>query len=452
MIDLNGTIYSIDAEAAKALAAEIQRISDRVELLRSQEILTQETLLTYYGAKKFEQIAESNALEGSTLSVGETELAVMKGITITGHDPAYTRDAIALGKALERLTELAHLREPTNLSQLKELHGLILGGQPGAGQFRTERVTIRGAAHTPPRTWQQVMTAMERWESWSRDHSVDPALVRATVLHAWLTNIHPFRDGNGRTARAIGNLELVRAGYPPIIIRKKERGRYLDALAKSDEAGDLAGLFDLMLSRVEGALTGLEQTAKSVQGYDPASIRLRQTQEQRLQIWNASVELLYRMVEHQLDSRLQAVGGRVEGRFYNDSLDFQDYLDLCSGKAVNKSWCFSLKCLVPGVGNVERLAWAGYRTPPMKTEISDQDGGGPSIFWSRPNPEHYPPWIQAGSLSPRSEELTTVQGQGDTWFARSSGDIIDRLPTSELAVQIAEGFLSLLRPAGAGSS
>ena len=242
MIDLDGTIYSIDAEAAKALAAEIKRISDRVQLLRSEGILTQETLYRYYGANKFEQIAESNALEGSTLSVGETELAVLKGITITGHDPAYTRDAISLDRALERLAELARVKEPTNLGQLKELHELILGGQPGAGQFRTERVTIRGSAHTPPKTWQQVMTEMERWESWSLNHSADPALVRATVLHAWLTHIHPFSDGNGRAARAIGTLELVRAGYPPIIIRRKERGRYLDALAKSDEAGDLAGL------------------------------------------------------------------------------------------------------------------------------------------------------------------------------------------------------------------
>jgi hypothetical protein len=81
-------------------------------MLRQTGELTEQTLRNYYGEKRFEQVAESNAIEGSTLSVGETELAVLKGVTITGHDPAYARDAIALDKALNRIAELARQAEP----------------------------------------------------------------------------------------------------------------------------------------------------------------------------------------------------------------------------------------------------------------------------------------------------------------------------------------------------
>ena len=58
------------------------------------------------------------------------------------------------------------------------------------------------------------MSGMDDWEHWSVANSGAPVLTRAIVLHAWLTHIHPFTDGNGRTARAIMNLELVRGGFP----------------------------------------------------------------------------------------------------------------------------------------------------------------------------------------------------------------------------------------------
>src|SRR6185503_21216744 len=96
----------------------------------------------YYGQTRFEQVAESNAIEGSTLSVGETELAVMKGMTITGHDPRYARDARQLYQALGRLEELAQQKHPTDILQVKEIHSIILEGSPGAGVFRSQEVQI----------------------------------------------------------------------------------------------------------------------------------------------------------------------------------------------------------------------------------------------------------------------------------------------------------------------
>jgi hypothetical protein len=95
----------------------VSNLSNRIALLRSQGRLTESTLADYYGEKRFEQIAESNALEGSTLSVGETELAVLKGITISGHDPAFSKDAQTLANALDELTRMARDKTSTNMSR-----------------------------------------------------------------------------------------------------------------------------------------------------------------------------------------------------------------------------------------------------------------------------------------------------------------------------------------------
>ena len=124
--DLEGTPYSLD-ETGQGVLDDVAELGERISLLRAEGTLTEATLRAYFGDKRFEQIAESNALEGSTLGVAETQLAVLRGMTITGHDPAYTKDAIALASALDRITELAGQDAPTDLDQFRDIHSLILG-------------------------------------------------------------------------------------------------------------------------------------------------------------------------------------------------------------------------------------------------------------------------------------------------------------------------------------
>ena len=310
MFNLESTPYLLDETASTQVKSRLDAIEERVALLRNSGTLTPETVRHYYGEKRYEQVAESNAIEGSTLSVGETELAVAKGITITGHDPAFIRDAIALDRALTRVSDMARDSSiPTNIAQLHEVHALLLGDRPGSGIFRKERVTIRGARHTPPKTWEQIMAQMTEWQKWSSENLTLPAPIRAAVLHAWLTHIHPYIDGNGRTSRAIGNLELIRAGYPPIIIKKKERDRYIEAFAESDEGGDIRSFMELIFDRLEGGLTGLENSAKKLQGYNPLIEKIRIQQEKQLKIWETSVKLLASIIEHRLSQAIEAVGG-----------------------------------------------------------------------------------------------------------------------------------------------
>ena len=444
MFNLEATPYSLDAGAMEQVRVKLQSIEERVALLRSRGVLTEQTVKDYYGEKRFEQVAESNAIEGSTLSVGETELAVLKGITITGHDPAYAKDAMALDRALTRITEIARdTKHPTDIAQLHEIHGLLLGDRPGAGIFRSERVTIRGAKHTPPKTWERIMAMMSDWQSWSADNATLPAPIRSAVLHAWLTHVHPFIDGNGRVSRAIGNLELIRAGYPPIIIKKKERDRYIEALAESDEGGDIRSFLELVFDRVEGGLTGLELSAKRKQGFNPVVEKIRQMQEKQLYIWETGVKLLASIVGHRLTQLLEPVGGSASIRLYDSPLDLDDYLEVCGGKSVSRSWAFTVRIEIPGVPRLEKLAYIGHRSNKLHQTLNHE--GGPSIYWSSKNPANFPKWLSDGENSPFAMELTAKAGNGDEWIARLSDDTVQRVQTTELASKIAEALVSQVR-------
>ena len=440
MFNLEATPYLLDDVASKQVRIRLNAIEERVALLRRSGTLTEQTVRDYYGDKRFEQVAESNAIEGSTLSVGETELAVLKGITITGHDPAFARDAVALDRALSRIAEMARdTSTPTGIQQLHEVHALLLGERPGAGIFRRERVTIRGSKHTPPKTWEQVMTQMTDWQKWSAENQTLPAPIRSAVLHAWLTHIHPYIDGNGRTSRAIGNLELIRAGYPPIIIKKKERDRYIEALAESDQGGDIRSFMELVFDRLEGGLTGLEQSAKKRQGYNPAIERIRLRQEKQLNIWETSVKLLASIIEHRAAQLLEPVGASCSIKTFDSPLDFDDYIEVCAGHSVPQSWAFAVRLDVPGIPRLEKLAYIGHRSMRMYQYL-DQEGG-PSLYWSRKNPEGFPKWFNDGPNSPFAVEITSKGGNGDEWFARRSDDSIQRVQTTDLAGKIAEALV-----------
>jgi Fic family protein len=438
MLALQGCPYEVAEEIEARLGAQVNDLQSRVELLRSAGTLTDATLARYYQNTRLVDVAESNAIEGSTLGLRETELAVMKGVTLTGHDPAYVRDAKTLFEAFERLAELARDRTATNIEQVKEIHGLILGERPGAGVFRREPVTIGGARHVPPATWADVMKSMEDWERWSRDRASIPAPLRAAVLHAWLAHVHPFIDGNGRTARAITTLELVRAGYPPIIVRKKDRSRYYEALALADD-GDLGAMLDLVLSRANDALRDLERTAGQAQGYSPVVAALRKKQGNQLAIWNKAVELLRANVNAEVGALVEQGGGEGHVKDYDPALDLDDYLMLCEGRAISDAWAFAVTIRLPACNPVSRLAWIGYRSDEMTAALGGRRG--PTVFWSVPNPPGLVPrWRRAlADEAPAGEEMTY---EGDRWVVRT-GSQIARLGPSELARRIVHDLVKL---------
>lgn len=173
----------------------------------------------------------SNAIEGNTLTLSETKV-VLEGITIGGKSMVEHLEAINHREAILFLEDLISNKEPLSEWNIKNIHALILReiDNANAGKYRSENVVISGAKHIPPKhheineLMQKLM--MEYQNEWKAFHPV----VRATLIHGEFVKIHPFIDGNGRTSRLLLNFELMKNGYPPIIIKKEERARYYDVL------------------------------------------------------------------------------------------------------------------------------------------------------------------------------------------------------------------------------
>ena len=439
LIPLVDSPYVLTKASEMQLVDALRSIEERVALLRNAGKITDETLQRYYGSKRFELVAESNAIEGSTLNVGETEIAVLKGITLTGHDPAFVRDALALDAALSRVAELAKLKQPTDIEQLLEIHALVLGDRPGGGKFRSEPVKIRGSDHAPPKTWNDVMSQMEDWEKWSLANLDTAAPLRAAVLHAWLAHIHPFIDGNGRTARAISNLELIRAGYPPLIIRKKERHRYTDALSQSDSGGDIASFMELIIERTVGSFDGLERAATERQGFDPLQQKIRKQQDLRLEVWRRSVDLLSSRIELNLAEKLVDPSIKINKDDFGGIADLEDFLTLCDSKPIGRSWAFRFSIRIGGVGQYAFLSFIGHRSYQMLDPLKGE--GGPSLYWSIYDEQYERKWRQVSAEAPFFKEATIALDQGDNWIAIKSEGTVERLSTADLADNVATGIV-----------
>ena len=176
----------------------------------------------------------SNAIEGNTLTLMETKVVLEDGVTIGGKPLRDHLEAINHADAITYLEGLVQENVPLDERILKELHQLVLRGIDNeAGRYRGCNVIISGAGHTPP-DHLHVGERMQRFFAWYRGeaqmlHPVE----RAARVHADLVIIHPFRDGNGRTSRLAMNLELMRAGFPTVIIPVEDRAAYYENLDKA---------------------------------------------------------------------------------------------------------------------------------------------------------------------------------------------------------------------------
>ncbi len=225
----------------QAIAAKRLRL-DRLRPLSSEAVAKLEHFydieLTY----------TSNAIEGNTLSPVETTLVIEQGVTIGGKPLKDHLEALDHYDAIRYVRELARQGgAPLTESDIRNLHSLVMKrSRPEiAGRYadlmryvRTE--TGRHAFPSPA----EIPARMGDFAAWLRTTPDTPD--SAFETHGRLVDIHPFNDGNGRTARLLMNLILIRGGYPPVAIRPEDRVRYIVALQASQE-GLGASMFSAML-------------------------------------------------------------------------------------------------------------------------------------------------------------------------------------------------------------
>ncbi len=228
--------------AAKKTQLDLHRPLSPTTVRRLGESLR--LLLTYH----------SNAIEGNTLTLRETQVVIETGITIGGHPLREHLEATNHAHAYEYLAELAAHNEPITRATILGLHHLVMESiDETAGNFRTGAVYIRGARTTPPPAG-QIERLMSHWLEWIHGPSLDlPPLARAAIAHFDFETIHPFFDGNGRTGRLLLNLMLMQDGYPPALLLRSWRINYLRAL-DSAGLGRFNPLANLVGRAVEGCL------------------------------------------------------------------------------------------------------------------------------------------------------------------------------------------------------
>jgi len=202
-----------------------------------------------------EWIYNSNAIEGSTITLHETKLILETGLTIGGKSLREHFEVINHRDAIEFVEVLANTSEPLTLFHVRQMHKLVLTriDDDSAGKYRETQVLIAGVAHTPPESW-LVPQQMDEWGQWLADSQGTYPVELAALAHHRLVAIHPFVDGNGRTARLVMNLLLMRQGYPPTVILRTNRQQYYRVLAEAD-AGKFAPLVNFVGRAVERSLT-----------------------------------------------------------------------------------------------------------------------------------------------------------------------------------------------------
>lgn len=402
---LSGSPYLLTLSSGPILLADSRKLAEDVTLLRRQGSLDDRTLESLRREWGMEQVYESAGIEGNQLTLNETRIAIVRGITITGKPPEHTEEVVRLHQAHEHLETLLRESGPITKRQLMDVHTLVLGrGSTGAGTYRTIEVQIGDQVHKPPHP-AKVPEEMDAYFAWLATADACPIPLRAAVAHAWLAHIHPFVDGNGRTARAAMNLLLMRTGFPVAVIRRKDRQRYYDALAKSDE-GDIGPLLELIVARSRDSLRQIDRVRTQVTGVTIEMERIAAKDETMAAVWNASCDLLCQELALAFERVVDKDPSfRFSWRRY-DPIDSTDYQRLCGGQSVSESWLARYR-LTRHDRSFEMLLWAGFSTPAMKGLAR-----APSVFVSESNPEGYPQWRPATPSFPTGlREILYAEGK-----------------------------------------
>jgi len=231
-----------------------QRILEKKKRLDALRPLPPSLLARMRGELIIEYTYDTNAIEGGTLTLRETRLVLEEDLTIGGKPLRDHLEARNHPKAIEHMEEIATaVREIDEDAVLRTHELVLLGVDETAGRYRTSTVRIAGATFMPPPSGEVRQRILDLL-GWLRDNPDELTPIElAALFHHRLVQIHPFNEGNGRTARLLMNAILIRNGYPYITnITHRDRARYLRTLSEADQ-GNTSPLVNLIARSVERA-------------------------------------------------------------------------------------------------------------------------------------------------------------------------------------------------------
>jgi len=240
----------------KSLDTLLQAIAAKKERLDKLRPLSPEALANLEHYYDIELTYTSNAIEGNTLSPVETALVIEQGVTIGGKPMKDHLEALDHYDAIRYVRELAgQPAGPVTEVDVRNLHRLVMQrSRPDiAGRYadlsryvRTEtgRHAFPSPAEIPAR-----MGDLSKWLRTARDNPET-----AFIAHRSLVDIHPFNDGNGRSARLLMNLILIRGGHPPVAVRPEDRPAYVRGLQEAEAGQGTESFETLLYERLDATL------------------------------------------------------------------------------------------------------------------------------------------------------------------------------------------------------
>lgn len=255
-----GKLYFIPSDAEKPRDSRFKaptvfdEIAEKKKLLSAMRPLTQGEVERLREEFMVEFTYNSNAIEGNTLTLKETAMA-LEGMTVDQKPLKDHMEAIGHRDAFMFVLDIASKELPLSESIIKQIHSLVLIDRPeDRGIFRRIPVRIMGAYTEPvqpyliePKLTQLLIENEYRKETMN-------SIERIARFHLEFEGIHPFIDGNGRTGRLILNLDLIRNGYPPINIKFTDRKRYYDSFDEYYKNGDASKMTELVAEYVNERL------------------------------------------------------------------------------------------------------------------------------------------------------------------------------------------------------
>jgi len=194
----------------------------------------------------------SNAIEGNTLTLQETDL-VLQGLTVDQKPLKDHMEAVGHKEAFDFVGELVKEKAELSESVIKQIHYLVLADKTeDRGVYRRIPVRIVGAHHEPPQPY-LIESQMEQLLS-DYAESTEHIVTKLARFHIEFEAIHPFIDGNGRTGRLLVNLELMKEGFPPIDIKFVDRAQYYRAFDEYHVAHKLSVMENLFAGYINARL------------------------------------------------------------------------------------------------------------------------------------------------------------------------------------------------------
>ena len=211
----------------KDIETLLEDISKKKEVLSSMRPLTQDELNRLQEEFIIETTYNSNAIEGSTMTLDETYLIIKEGMTVSGKSIKEHLEIIGFKEAFDFILDLSKKKKaPLSERDILDIHYLVLqDNKQSRGVYRN--VPVRVGSHIAPQPY-MVRPLMEELLRDNKEWLKENPLTAVSKLHLEFETIHPFIDGNGRTGRLLLNLELIKNGYLPINIKYKDIQQYYD--------------------------------------------------------------------------------------------------------------------------------------------------------------------------------------------------------------------------------